>query len=402
MEKTDLSPPVTEKAPESEETYLRFEFSKRIEHIVLLVSFTTLGLTGLPQKFPDSPISLAFVEALGGIERTRQIHHIAAFVLMVASIYHVISVLYRVVVLRTPLSMMPVVEDLKHLFQDIRYFLGFSKHKAFYGRYNYAEKAEYLAVVWGTLVMAITGFMMWNPISTARFLPGGFIPAAKIAHGGEAILAILAIILWHFYHVHLRNFNKSMFTGKLTREEMEDEHPAELVQIESGQAWQPPPARVIRKRQIFFYPAAILLSTVMGFGVIWFVSGEETAITTIPRGETVEIFVPVTSTPSPTPLPTSTPVLSEGVSPESWQGKYDGLFRNRCGSCHGITAVGGFSMATYEEALEGGDSGPAIVPGDPETSVLVQVQATGGHPGQLTIDELEQVIEWIRNGASEQ
>ena len=82
-------------------------------------------------------------------------------------------------------------------------------------RYTFGEKVEYWSVVWGTVIMAVTGFMMWNPISTLRFLPGEAIPAAKAAHGGEAVLAVLAIIIWHFYHVHIKTFNKSMFTGKL-------------------------------------------------------------------------------------------------------------------------------------------------------------------------------------------
>jgi cytochrome b subunit of formate dehydrogenase len=391
-----------EMASSPKQHFVRFELSKRIEHLVMLVSFTILALTGLPQKFPESPISLGIVGALGGIEQTRQIHHISAVVLMVVSIYHVVAVLYRVFVLRTPLTMLPLVEDFVHLYHDILYYLGLRKRKAYYGRYNYAEKVEYLAVVWGTLIMGITGFMMWNPISTARWLPGQAIPAAKAAHGAEAILAVLAILLWHFYHVHLRHFNKSMFSGKLSREEMAHEHPAELAQIESGQAWSPPPAGIVRRRQKYFLPVAILAVGVMGFGMVEFITLEDTAITTVPRGETVEAFVPITPTPRPTPAPTATPELVEGVSPDSWVGAYESLFRNRCGSCHGITAVGGLSLATYEDALEGGNSGPAIVPGDPEASVLVQIQLAGGHPGQLTDEELQAVIEWIEAGAPEQ
>ena len=64
--------------------------------------------------------------------------------------------------------------------------------------------------------MALTGFMMWNPLATIKVLPGEFIPAAKTAHGAEAVLAVLAIIVWHMYGVHVKRFNKSMWTGKLT------------------------------------------------------------------------------------------------------------------------------------------------------------------------------------------
>ena len=194
------------------------------------------------------------MQTLGGIDGTRRIHHIAAFAMMWVTVYHIIAVLYRVIVLRVRWTMMPLLDDFTHLFQDIAYFLGFRKHRAYYGRYNYAEKVEYLAVVWGTIIMGMTGFMMWNPITTAKYLPGEAIPAAKAAHGGEAILAVLAIIIWHMYHVHVKRFNKSMFTGKITREEMEEEHPAELEVIETGAGWQRPPTELVRRRQRDIYP----------------------------------------------------------------------------------------------------------------------------------------------------
>jgi mono/diheme cytochrome c family protein len=77
------------------------------------------------------------------------------------------------------------------------------------------------------------------------------------------------------------------------------------------------------------------------------------------------------------------------------------MFKNRCGTCHGTTSVGGLSLATYEDALAGGNSGPGIVPGDPDGSWIVKIQQEGGHPGQLTEAELQQVIEWIQAGAPE-
>lgn len=382
-------------------SYVRFDLSQRIEHIIMLVSFTLLAVTGLPQKFPTSPISVAAINALGGIESARQIHHLNAVILMIVSIYHIIAVGYRLIVMRKPINMLPVIEDFRHLFEDIKYYLGLRKSKAFYGRYNYAEKAEYFAVVWGTLIMAITGFMMWNPLATARLLPGQVIPAAKAAHGGEAVLAVLAILIWHFYHVHIRTFNKSMFTGKLSKEEMEEEHPAELQLLESGEAWRSPDETIIRRRRKTYLPVAAFLAGVLSLFVFAFVTFEETALTTVPSGETAEIFLPVTPTPRPTPFPTATPELPEGVQAVSWQGTFEALFRNRCGTCHGLTAVGGLSLATYEQALAGGDSGPGIVPGDPDSSTVVQVQSAGGHPGQLTIDEIELLITWILDGAPE-
>lgn len=383
--------------PEERKRFLRFDLSQRIEHIILLVSFSVLAITGLPQKFPEAPASISFFRILGGIDISRVIHRSSAVALILVSLYHIVALLYRVWVKRVRLSMIPVLEDLKHLYQDVSFYLSLRKEKAQYDRYNYAEKVEYLAVVWGTLIMAITGFMMWNPIATTRLLPGEYIPAAKAAHGGEAILAVLSIILWHFYHVHLKHFNKSMFTGYLTRHEMEDEHPLELKRIEADGRKEPDPETIAERRRVFI-PAATLFSAVMIVGLVAFATFENTSITTVPPGESAPIYVTRVPEATPTLPPTPTTVRIEA---ESWSGGFEALFRNRCGTCHGITSVGGLSLSTYEDALEGGEDGPGIVPGDPEASMIVQVQQAGGHPGQLTEEELDQLTAWIEAGAPE-
>jgi cytochrome b subunit of formate dehydrogenase len=399
--KVDMETTVKITDSEKKITYTRFDISQRTEHIIFLLSFTILGFTGLIQKFSANQVSDAFIYILGGIEQVRIIHHYSAIVMMIVSGYHVLVLAYKVFVLRVRWSILPVIEDIQHLIQDIAYFLGLRKNRAYYGRYNYAEKVEYLAVVWGTIIMGLTGFMMWNPLSTTRLLPGDFIPAAKAAHGAEAILAVLAIIVWHFYHVHIKHFNKSMFTGKLTRTEMMHEHPAELSQIEAGQLENQPPVKVIRHRQQVFFPAALVFTVAFSFGIYKFTNFEVTAITTVPQGETALVYVPVTPTPRPSPTPPPTLDPNAEVGAMTWDGYFSGLFRNRCSTCHGITRVGGLSLSTYQDALKGGNSGPAIIPGDPDHSVLVQMQSSGNHPGQLTIDELNQVIAWILAGAPE-
>jgi len=399
MTETVYSHPSNESQSEYPKKYTRFDISQRIEHLIFLLSFTILGITGLVQKFSSSPISEQIIRAFGGIESTRQIHHISAFVMMIVSIFHVLNLLYRIYVLRVPWSIVPIIEDVKHLYQDISYYIGLRKEPAYYARYNYAEKVEYLAVVWGTIIMGVTGFLMWNPIVSAQFLPGQIIPAAKAAHGAEAILAVLSILIWHFYHVHLRHLNKSMFTGKLSREEMEEEHPAELADIDAGIQYTPPDNNILAKRKRIFFPFAVLLGAILTFAAIRFITIEDTALAQVTIRESAEVFVPVTPTPKPSPTVAPTSPPAEGVSVNSWVGTYESLFRNRCGTCHGFTAVGGLSLATYEDALAGGNSGPAIVPGNPEDSILVQVQRAGGHPGQLTVEELAALIEWIEVGA---
>jgi len=378
--------------------YWRFDRSQRIEHAVFLISFTILGITGLAQKFATSPSGEFLIRLMGGIETTRIIHRTAAIVLIAVSIYHILGLLYRVFVRRVKLSILPAVQDASDLIQDVSFYLGLRNSKSRFGRYSYVEKAEYWALVWGTLIMAVTGFMMWNPISSARLLPGEAIPAAKAAHGGEALLAVLAIILWHFYHVHIRHLNLSMFTGWLSRKEMEHEHPAELDDIDAGLVSPEPAPDVIRRREAVYIPVAAVLALVMGFALFAFVTFEETAIETVPPGESVVAFLPLTPTPAPTPLPSPT---TDEALPASWVARYEGLLRDRCSTCHGFTTVGGLSLASYEQALEGGNNGPALVPRDPAASLLVVVQSTGNHPGQLSPEELEDVIAWIEAGAPE-
>ncbi len=379
--------------------FTRFDLLQRIEHIVFLVSFSLLGFTGLPQKYATSPISLGIFNVVGGVENIRAIHHVAAIVMLVISLVHVLELLYGLIVKRSPISMIPWFNDIQHVITDVLYYLGFRKHKAYYGRYSYAEKAEYLAVIWGTVVMALTGFMMWNPIITLGWLAGEAIPAAKAAHGGEAVLAVLAIILWHFYHVHIKSFNKSMFTGKLNRAEMEHEHPAELATIDSGKHANPIPPAVLRTRQMIFAPFALVTIVAFGIGIYFLIAVEKTAIIAMPSGETAPIFAPL---PTATKLP-ATPTQPPAAAPATltWDAFIGPLFQQKCAACHGPAAMAGLNISTYADTLKGSASGTIIISKDSANSKLIQKQSAGGHPGQLTPEEITQVKAWIDAGAPE-
>jgi len=378
--------------------YERFHWTQRIEHILLITSFSLLGITGLPQKYSTTGWAQALIQFFGGIETTRLIHHICAIVLMLLAIYHILDIGYKIFVRRTRLSMLPGIKDLIDAFQAFGYNLGILKKRPQMGRYTFEEKAEYWALIWGTVIMGITGFMMWNPITTARFLPGEIIPASKAAHGGEALLAVMAIVVWHMYGVHLKRFNKAMFTGKQTEEEMLHEHPLELADIKAGLAERPLDPIIRRKRQTIYFPVAAVLAAVMLFGVYGFIGTEKTAITTVlPISNPVPIYVPQT----PTPIPT---VIASAVPPGSltWDASIGELFKSKCGMCHNPgLPTNGLSLASYADALLGASNGPVIVPGDPNNSKLLVTQSAGGHPGQLSPDELAGVKNWIIAGALE-
>jgi cytochrome b subunit of formate dehydrogenase len=385
--------------PPRRRRYLRFSVSSRLQHLLMLLSFTTLAITGLAQKFALNPVSLTIAEIWGGIDNLRLTHHVAATVLMLVAIYHALELAYKIYVLHLPMTMLPSLQDIRDAWTTFSYNIGLGKSRPQMGRYTFEEKAEYWALIWGIIIMGITGFMMWNPIITTRFLPGYFIPAAKAAHGAEAILAVLAIIVWHMYGVHIRRFNQAMWTGKLTETEMRHEHPLELADLKAsaGQIRETP---ALRKRKRIYFPVAVLASVVMLFGVFEFVNGEQTALVTIPPEMAANlIYVPQTPTPLP---PTSTPTLAAIPTPTSltWAGAST-LFQARCTSCHsGPNASAGLDLSTYAGTMKGGTNGAVIVSGSSANSKLIQVQS-GQHFAVFSADELAFIKAWIDAGVPE-
>ncbi len=266
-------------------SFPRFDRIQRAEHWLLVFSFTVLALTGLPQRWPDSWIGGSMVAVMGGIESTRIIHRTAAVTLILLTMFHFLMVFYRLYVKRSRMSMLPTWSDVTDGFQALGYNVGVAKNPPQMGRYSFGEKIEYWAVVWGTVVMVFTGFLLWNPIAATNVLPGQAIPAAKAAHGGEALLAVLAIVTWHIYHVHIKRFNRSMFSGKLDAEEMIEEHALELTAIESGHDKPVLDPKKTRFRKMVYYPFAVVVALIVIVGTYYFVTFEQTAIDTIPRDE---------------------------------------------------------------------------------------------------------------------
>jgi len=392
--------------------FRRFSVSYRVEHWALTISFFLLAVTGIVQKYPDAGFMRWLIGVMGGIETTRLIHHLSAIVMMLLTVYHIGIVGYRVFVLRVRLTMLPGKQDLINAIDLLKYNLGRSKKRAQQGRYTFEEKLEYWAVVWGTVVMGVTGFILWNPIATTKILPGELVPAAKAAHGAEALLAVLAIVIWHLWHVHVRHWNMSMFKGHLTEEEMEDEHPAELARIRAGKIDPAPAREVVAKRRRVYLPVFAVLAAVMLAGIWFFIGYETTAVTTLPPAEDVTVFVHLTPTPLPTALPTKTPAPTslptvaapvgeqEPAAESSWETDISPLMAKSCVVCHSSSnKMGGLDLSSYQAALAGGAGGAAIVPGEVQTSLLISRQASGQHPGQFSAGDLALVQHWIEIGA---
>lgn len=218
--------------PDGSRMFVRFTRGEIIEHWVLLVSFSTLGFTGLLQRYATTYIIGLFINVVfGGIDTLRVIHHLAAIVFILQSIYHGFKILYFWFVRREPGAMFPLLKDLTDMLEMIKYNTGFSKARPKFDRYTVEEKLEYWALIWGTVVMGLTGLMQWFPTITTRYLPGSAIPIARVTHSLEALLAVAAIAMWHMYHSVIKEHNTSIFSGLMDEHEMKENHTLEYERI---------------------------------------------------------------------------------------------------------------------------------------------------------------------------
>jgi len=204
---------------------LRMDFSQRAQHFILALSFILLAVTGFALKFPDSWIA----HLLGSDENVRRWgHRIAGIVLLLAGAYHVGYVLVTQQGRKLIKDMIPDTKDALDVAANARYLLGRAKHKPLFGRFGYPEKMEYWAVVWGTIIMGVTGLMIWFKLGTTHWLPRWSIDVATTVHYYEAILACLAIVVWHFYHVifdpDVYPLNRACIDGRVSLKWYAEEH----------------------------------------------------------------------------------------------------------------------------------------------------------------------------------
>ena len=221
----------------------RFDRRHIVNHLVMLVCFFGLVATGLPQRYPGEMWAKGIVLLIGGVERVRFFHHLLGTLMALQLVWHAIEAVWVHLVRRNAMPMIPLLDDVKNFMQQIKFNLGLEKRPPRMDRYTFAEKLEYLALVWGTVVMVLTGVVLLYPVRWTSLFPGEVVLAAKAAHGGEAILAFLSILTWHFYFVHIRHWNTSIFTGNLDAEAYAEEHPLELTRLRRGEEPVPAPIR---------------------------------------------------------------------------------------------------------------------------------------------------------------
>lgn len=214
-----------------ERSFQRFTLGQRWEHALLFLSGLVLLLTGLPQKYRELSISQDLLSTPGQIFLIRQIHHIAAIVLSLLVIYHLGRILLLMSRRSLPGELLPTMQDVRDAWHMLQYLLFMRKDKPKFGRYNFEQKVTYWFVFFGIALMGISGLIIWFPVQATQFLPGGVVPAAKLAHSTESVVMAVFIVIWHIYHVHIERLNLSMFTGRLSEEEMRVFHEREYERL---------------------------------------------------------------------------------------------------------------------------------------------------------------------------
>jgi formate dehydrogenase subunit gamma len=216
-------------------TFLRFSWNFRAQHWILFTSCLTLILTGLPMKFHEARLSQLFFDLVGGVQVSTVVHRIGAVGLIFVGAYHVIYLVMFREGRKNFLALLPYPQDVVDFFQMFRYFLGQREERPRFGRFSYVEKFDYWAVYWGMVVMIGSGLILWFLETSLQYLPKFAADIAREAHSDEGLLATLAIIIWHFYNVHLNPehfpMNRTFLTGMVSEEEMRHHHPLEYEQL---------------------------------------------------------------------------------------------------------------------------------------------------------------------------
>jgi cytochrome b subunit of formate dehydrogenase len=186
---------------ESGELVMRMNLRFRIAHWGIMASFPTLVVTGFALKFPDGwwakPLLLweTSVGVRGGL------HRMAAVVMLLATAYHAFHLAVQKRDRSFLWAIIPTIKDATDMIEAFRFNLGLTKTEPKFAKFNYAEKMEYWAFMWGTLVMGLSGFLLWFNSFALRHFPKWISDAATAVHWYEAVLATFSILIWHFYLV---------------------------------------------------------------------------------------------------------------------------------------------------------------------------------------------------------
>lgn len=218
----------------------RFSFRDRFMHVLLIISFFTLVLTGFPIKYYDAPWAKILLNFWGGPAKAGMFHRAAAILLWGLFLYTCwlcVKFLFPhgqkkgwLKRLFGPDSLCPNLKDLQDIAGMFRWFFHRGEMPRF-DRWTYWEKFDFFAVFWGMMAIGLSGLTLWFPELASYLLPGWVINMAAVVHSEEAFLAAIFIFTVHFFNNHLvpNKFplERNIFTGSYPLTAMKSERPLE-------------------------------------------------------------------------------------------------------------------------------------------------------------------------------
>jgi formate dehydrogenase gamma subunit len=217
------------------ERVVRMNLRFRIAHWGVMLSFPVLVYTGFALKYPEAWWAKPLLVWEEGAAFRGGVHRAAAILLIAATLYHCVHLALNRRDRAFLKSMLPQMRDVADLAAVLRFNLRLSQTPPQFGKFNYAEKLEYWAFLWGTSVMALSGFLLWFNNFALRHFPKWVTDAATAVHWYEALLATLSILLWHFYLVIfdplVYPMDLAWLNGKIPAEHYEHTRPAYLAAL---------------------------------------------------------------------------------------------------------------------------------------------------------------------------
>ena len=225
----EISALAGEAIPEAKEVkgdvfFVRLNISERVQHIIFAACFIILVITGFMLKIPDNIVKSFGQAGESVFVYRRLLHRTAGTIMILISIYHIYYLIFKPAGRRWLWDMLPRLKDLKDMRDNFLYYLNIRKEPPEFDRFCYKHKIEYGALIAGTTIMALTGLILWSQYEWSKFL----VDIATLVHGMEAILACLAIMIWHFYDIHFKPHKSPLdnvwLTGVVDEAEMKAEH----------------------------------------------------------------------------------------------------------------------------------------------------------------------------------
>jgi cytochrome b subunit of formate dehydrogenase len=215
--------PVTDTAT-GKRYFVRLNRAERLQHMIFAACFIVLVITGFMLKMPDRVV-LYFGQFGETVFSYRSLlHRTAGIVMIIVCVYHVYYLIFKAAGRRWLIDMLPRPKDLWDMRDNFLYFIHVKKEPPEFDRFCYKHKIEYGALIAGTTIVSVTGLILWSQSEWSKFV----VDIATIVHGMEAILACLAIMIWHFYEVHFKPHKSPLddtwLTGVIDEEEMKEEY----------------------------------------------------------------------------------------------------------------------------------------------------------------------------------